>query len=394
MSHSTLSSHATQRRRCIALVGGGVVLAATPLAGCSSGLPAAAVQAWSAPPAPGADLRHWMLAHALLAPNPHNRQPWLADLRRAGEITLVCDGERLLPETDPYGRQVLIGCGAFLELAVIAAAERGVRVDLQLFPDGAPGPRALPGGTVVARLQLLPDAALPRDPLFAAIRRRHTHKGAYDSARAVAPATWQALQQAAAAPGLLTGTVQDAAQRARVNTLAQAAYEIELTTPRTYLESARLFRIGAGEIAAHRDGISITGLMPRLMAAVGVFDRYEVPRRGSSNFERIAERWSAFATGSGYFWLASQGNGRAAQVASGRAYVRAQLQATLDGVHMHPLSQALQEFDEVRPQFEAMHRLLGLDPAQQTLQMLARVGHGLVEPQASPRRPLESLLQA
>ena len=201
----------------------------------------------------------------------------------------------------------------------------------------------------------------------------------------MAPATWQALQQAAAAPGLLTGTVQDAAQRARVNTLAQAAYEIELTTPRTYLESARLFRIGAGEIATHRDGISITGLMPRLMAAVGVFDRYEVPRRGSSNFERIAERWSAFATGSGYFWLASQGNGRAAQVASGRAYVRAQLQATLDGVHMHPLSQALQEFDEVRPQFEAMHRLLGLDPAQQTLQMLARVGHGLVEPRKARR---------
>ncbi|NDB21363.1 MAG: hypothetical protein EB020_10875, partial [Proteobacteria bacterium] len=27
-------------------------------------------------------------------------------------IHLICDGERLLPETDPFGRQILIGCGA------------------------------------------------------------------------------------------------------------------------------------------------------------------------------------------------------------------------------------------------------------------------------------------
>ena len=86
-----------------------------PLAGCGDGMPDVAVRPWTEPGDP-ADLRRWMLAHALLAPNPHNRQPWLADLRRDGEITLVCDGERLLPETDPFGRQIVIGCGAFIEL--------------------------------------------------------------------------------------------------------------------------------------------------------------------------------------------------------------------------------------------------------------------------------------
>ena len=79
------------RRRFIKLVGGGAVLAAaTVLTGCSTTMPDNTVLAWAEPKS-DLGLREFMLAHALLAPNPHNRQPWLADLRRADEITLVCD---------------------------------------------------------------------------------------------------------------------------------------------------------------------------------------------------------------------------------------------------------------------------------------------------------------
>ena len=101
------------RRRFIEVLGGGAVLAALPRAsGCiSGGMPPIAVEAWT-PSAP-ADVRRFVLAHALLAPNPHKRQPWLADLRRENEITLVLDKDRLLPETDPFCRQIWMGCGAF-----------------------------------------------------------------------------------------------------------------------------------------------------------------------------------------------------------------------------------------------------------------------------------------
>ncbi len=387
----TSSQPDAPRRRFIGLIGGGAVLAAAPLAGCSSATyPAAAVQAW-APADTGSDPRQWMLAHALLAPNPHNRQPWRADLRRDGEITLVCDGERLLPQTDPFGRQILIGCGAFIELAVIAAAERGIGVDVQPFPDGEPALRELPGGYAVARLRLSADNTQARDPLFAAIRRRHTHKGVYDNTRSVPAVAWQALHAAAAAPALTSGHVVDAAPSAQVRALAREAYEIELTTPATYLESARLMRVGAAEIEQHRDGIAIPGTLPRLMSALGLFDRFEVPVRGSGNFQRMAERWAAFETGSGYFWIASRGNGRAVQLASGRSYVRAHLQATLAGLDMHPLSQALQEFAEVRQQHAGLHRALGFDPAVQTVQMLARVGYGTTPAEGAPRRALETM---
>ena len=110
----------------------------------------------------GLSSKCWELAHALLAPNPHKRQPWLADLRHEDEITLVLDKDRLLPETDPFGRQIWVGCGAFVELAVIAAAERGMRVDVQAFPEGEPAANQLPGGMAVARLVLKRDASLAR----------------------------------------------------------------------------------------------------------------------------------------------------------------------------------------------------------------------------------------
>ena len=381
------------RRRAIGLVGGGVVLASVALAGCSTEFPSGAVQAWQSSP-DGGDLRRFMLANALLAPNPHNRQPWLADLRRDGEISLVCDKDRLLPETDPFGRQILIGCGAFIELAVIAAAERGFAVEVLPFPGGEPGAQELPGGRVVARLVLKPDAALPRDPLFAQIRRRHTNKAAYDSRRAVPAPLLQQLVATAQTSGLLAGDIVAPERVAAVRKVARAAFETEMSTPRTWLESAHLLRIGPGEIEKHRDGISLMGMMPRLMSSLGLFDRFEVPVRGTSNFTRVTERFQAEETGSGYFWIASRGNSRRSQLDAGRAYVRAHLQATAAGVDMHPQSQSIQEFAEVRSQFNALHQLLGFDPAQVTVQMLARVGYGTVVAQGTPRRELGGLVLA
>ena len=392
MHHAQARHTPPQRRRFIQLAGGGAVLAALPLAACSTGYPAASVSAWQ-PPGETPDVRHWMLAHGLLAPNPHNRQPWIADLRRDGEITLVCDGERLLPETDPFGRQILIGCGAFIELAVMAAAERGHSVRVQLFPDGEPGPRELPGGRSVARLSLTRDAATPKDPLFAQIRRRHTHRGAFDNARVVPADVWRGMTASATDRSLLAGAVVSPATMASMRSLTRDAFEAEMTTPRTYLESARLMRIGPVEIERHRDGIALMGTMVRVLAASRLFDRFEVPARGGAGYKQTMAHWSAAETGSGYLWIASRGNARAAQVNSGRAYVRAHLQATAAGVDMQPLSQALQEFAEVRPQHDALRALLGFGNDDITLQMLARVGYGMVGADAAPRRELGQLMR-
>jgi hypothetical protein len=237
-------------------------------------------------------------------------------------------------------------------------------------------------------------ASATRDPLFAQIRRRHTNKLAYDNTRSVAPERWAELGATARSFGLLAGDITDASRVGAVRGLTRAAHEIESTTPRTWLESARLLRIGASEIAEHRDGISVPGTMPTLLSKAGLFDRFEVPAPGSSGYRQVMDRWTAFETGSGYFWIASRGNTRSHQLTAGRAWVRVHLQATAVGIDMHPLSQALQEFDEVATPRRDLHALLGFDGGATTLQMLARVGYGAAAATASPRRPLAQLIRA
>lgn len=382
------------RRQFINLLGGGIVLAASSHA-VAGVYPDRSVEAWR-PIAADAEIRQWMLAHALLAPNPHNRQPWIADLRREGEISMICDGERLLPETDPFGRQILIGCGAFLELAIQAAAERGYAVEVSLFPGGEPSLTDLPKNTVFARLTVSKSSAVKPDPLFAFIRARHTNKGAYDSAKKISPEQLKNLEAVASsfsAPNShnaqLNGVLDDPMKMQKMQEITRVAYEIELTTSRTYLESANLFRIGPGEIETHRDGISITGMMPRILSTLGMFNRFEVPAKGSSGYKQVMDRWAAFETGSGYLWMATTGNTRTKQIEVGRAYVRAHLLATSLKIDMHPLSQAVQEFVEVKAQNQAMYRLLDLDPTKVTLQMVSRIGYGLNPAEGSPRRSLD-----
>jgi hypothetical protein len=131
-----------QRRQFIRLVGGGAVVGATfPMTGCSLGsdYPLRAVEAWGGP-RNESDPRRSALAYAITAPNPHNIQPWLVDLRENGVITLMTDPERILPHTDPLGRQILIGHGAFIELLVIALASQGIGAEVALWPRGELGP--------------------------------------------------------------------------------------------------------------------------------------------------------------------------------------------------------------------------------------------------------------
>lgn len=383
----------SSRRSFIRLVGGGAVLAATgSLAGCSAELPEAAVQPWRSADRE-TDMRRFMLAHALLAPNPHNRQPWIADLREAGRIHLTCDAERLLPETDPFGRQILIGCGAFLELAVISAAQRGVAVRVDLFPGGAPADWELPKGSRVATLVLGEPGSASADSLFAQIVRRHTRKTAYANDRPLPEALVRSWSETSTRFGLRSGVASGAAAMDPIRKITREAYEIEATTARTWLESARLMCIGPAAIAANPDGISLNSPMVRALHTVGLFDPMEVPAKGAKSLERIMERWTPFETASGFFWLASPDNTRPTQVAAGRAYVRSHLLATAAGVDMHPLSQALQEFPEMRDPFEAIHKTLGLTGSGETLQMLSRVGFATEPRGPSPRRSLESLLR-
>src|SRR5262245_59425089 len=124
------------RRQFIRIAGGGAVVAAGgALTGCADTLPDEAIAAWRSA-GQEADARRWILSYAILAPHSNNLQSWMVDLRTPDEIVLYCDRDRLLPETDPFSRQIMMSHGTFLELIDIAARERGLRAEITLFPEG------------------------------------------------------------------------------------------------------------------------------------------------------------------------------------------------------------------------------------------------------------------
>jgi hypothetical protein len=89
--------------------------------------------------------------------------------------------------------------------------------------------------------------------------------------------------------------------------------------------------------------------------------------------------------------MTTPANDRATQIATGAAYVRANLKATEVGLGIAPLSQALQEFPEMAGQMQAILAATGTPPGH-TLQMFFRMGYADPAP-ATPRRPLDAIIR-
>ncbi len=370
------------RRKTLALIGGGSIVAATAAAGYDiTRFPHAATAPWSA--AGGYDdPRMRALSWAILAPNPHNRQPWMVDLSQADTAVLFVDTDRLLPETDPFNRQITIGLGCFLEIMRLAALQDGLAVEFDLFPDGS-DPRGLDGRPVAA-CRFSPTDAAP-DPLFALVPFRRSNKEPYDTSR---PVPVEALERIATAPMHFGMDFTAAPERvALLRDLSTDALRIEFATERTLRESVDLFRIGHREVAANPDGIDFTGPGFETLRMTRLFTREAslnmdgfVARSADAAF--VENMQSAMA----HLWQVTPDNSREAQIRAGQDWVRINLAATAEGLGLQPLSQALQEFEEMQALYDQVHGELA--PGGGTVQMWARVGYG-PEVGESPRWPLE-----
>ena len=371
------------------------LLAAAPVlasAGCSGPTETPdPYAAWRQPGQGESDPRRFVLAHGLLAPNPHNRQPWLVRLEGADAMSLYVDPTRLLPETDPFNRQIVVGCGAFLELIALSAPRLGLAADIQAWPQGIPGSGPGLGDRPFARVVLRPDPAAKAGPLFDQIVRRRTEKAPFLPERPSDAAVREVLA-AAAGPGLVAGETRDPGLRDPLAAICWKAWEIESGTPRTHLESVRLMRIGKSEVARNPDGIDLSGGMMEVLARAGVMTREALSdptsmasRSGVDMYRKMIDATP------GFFWIRSETADRSAQLASGRAYARAQLTASANGLVLHPWSMALQEFAEMAGPYRQLQALLGARP-DAPVQMLVRMGAVRKVSDPSPRRKLDDLI--
>lgn len=343
--------------------------------------PQAALAPWAKAAAPQADPRHHVLNHAVLAPNPHNRQPWIIELTGPLSMTLWCDLERRLPHTDPFDRQILIGLACFTEMAAIAATAIGYRLEVEAFPTGEPGPRL--DQRPIAHLRLIRQAGLTIDPLFTQIPHRRSTKRPFDVTRTV-PREGIATLEGLSSATTRVAAVTDPALVASLRRLTWEAWQIEAATPRTHQESVDLMRIGRREIEASPDGISLGGPFLEGLSLVGQLSREQLADPASSATRQAHDLYrTMLAAAPAYLTVTASDESRAATFAAGRAYLRANLTAAALGLCLHPVSQALQEFPEMDGPRARLDGLLGTE-APKRLHMLARLGYGPPVPQ-TPR---------
>ncbi len=362
------------RRKFLGLVGGGVVVAA--------GVPATAFLATRTPhkalaPWQNAgdyeDPRLQAMSFALLAPNPHNRQPWLAELVGDDRVILYRDKNRDLPVTDPFGRQLTIGMGCFIELMRMAAGEQGYQIESQLMPEGEEGP--------IAHCKFIAGKGTP-DPLFQHVMGRRSHKNLFVD-RVVEAGVAQQLSEFA-------DIYIEGDKRQALREIAHDAWLAETSTPPAWQESIDLLRIGKTEINASPDGIDAGGPMLETLSLLGLFTREAASDVNDTGSRKVIESTAnAILSAPAYTLNITPGNTRKDQLEAGRQWMQLNLKTTSLGMALRPVSQALQEYQEVKPYFDRVHDLFASDGG--TVQMLGLLGYGAL-PARTPRWPIESRL--
>jgi Nitroreductase family len=169
--------------------------------------------------------RH-VVAEAVWAPSVNNTQPWRFVVG-PDQIDLHADPGRRLDAADPDGREMMISCGAALFTARLALRSLGYVPRARVLPD--------PGDpTLVARLSWpgrAPATEFERR-LFSQVRRRRTHRGAFDP-EPLPPGLLAALRGEAAKDGATLRIVADDGRRAALAAAVQdAERSLELDSTR------------------------------------------------------------------------------------------------------------------------------------------------------------------
>ncbi|MEM7435603.1 MAG: hypothetical protein AAF436_10665 [Myxococcota bacterium] len=329
------------------------------------------------------------LRYGVTAPSAHNTQPWLIELVSETEARLFVDPERLLPATDPPARQIHISHGTFVEAVAIAATQHRYLAEVTFLPEGPMAPSEF-GAKPTAAIRLIEAPSTKRDTLFDQLLLRRTsrlpHEGPMVTREEAAPIV------AEASDGGLDVKLLPEAELPEAFEIIRTAMAIEVNDFTTYDETRAWFRFSKRATRRHGDGLSINtaGLTGFAAGSANVF-------LGERNFHKEKNRARFLKTfdetvdsSRGVLTITSSSNTMTDWLASGRAYLRAQLAASARGLRLHPVSQALQEYslmDEPRAQ---VHQLLGVE-APARIQMLVRIGRTRT-PGLSPRRPLSEMM--
>lgn len=341
-----------------------------------------------------------LIPYAVLAPSPHNNQPWRFETD-GPLIRVLYDPARALPALDPGGSQSYLALGAAVENLCVAARGMGLAPAVQLCPAGEENP-------VAAEVRLAPGSPAGEDDrrLMAAIQERCTVRGALDH-RPLAAGVLADLQQAVAPDeGRLYVVDQPEAIRSAARLMGQAEQfgaELEPVAREVY----RWLRFSQQEARQTGDGLWVKTLemgpvVERMARPLLRWERLRLLNRaGVNRLLGLVSRGTAGRSAAIALLTVPHG-GLRAYLGAGRAFQRVGLRAVLHGVGLHPMNFA------VILGLHGRHHAAGMDPrhlaaatamdqglrtcfgvpAREELAILFRMGCAAPPQYRSDRRPM------
>jgi nitroreductase len=166
------------------------------------------------------DQLKFILRYGVLAPSGPNTQPWKLALKD-GEVSLIADLSRSLPNVDPTDRTLFISHGCLLANILIAAEHFGFGYDVKCLPDGL-------SGNKTAALQFLKKAARPRFPdIFHEITKRHTNRKSFEK-RAIEDEKLERLKDCVNRDGFKLDIITDDEGKEEMADILARAHKIQL----------------------------------------------------------------------------------------------------------------------------------------------------------------------
>ncbi len=317
------------------------------------------------------DQLEFLLGYAILAPSPHNTQPWRFRIN-VNDAEIYADRHRALPVADPRGRELTLACGAALCNLRVAAEYFGRGYTVALFPkDGEPDLLAS------LTLHLFSETSSEDVVLFHALTQRHTNRQPF-APDPVPDAILTELADAAACEGAWLAMVTDDEPRRAVADLVAEADRIQWGDRRFRRELANWLRTDAEH---HADGIPTHDLGVRDWMAFAGPALIRTFNRGNNQAARDTE----IATHSPVLAVLGTENDEArAWLQAGQALERVLLHARSEGVWASFLNQPI-EVSDLRANVAGLVKRAGFP------QVLLRLGYGSDVP-PTPRRSVRSLL--
>jgi hypothetical protein len=320
-------------------------------------------------PLPDRDAR-WAVQQASRAPSIHNTQPWRF-IWENGVFEVYADTARGLTASDPDGRELVMSCGAALFNLRLGLRKLGYEGMVIPVPDPRE-PRLL------ARVEVSESSPADVDErlAFAAMTRRHTHRGAFDD-RPLRPDVTVALQWAAENEGAQLVLVADPGQRRRVLSLARAA---ERALVNDLDVQAEINDWTPSSASRRADGVPVTAYAAEPVASPDDLAPRDFDQgRGAGVGEAVENTPGVIAV------LVTEGDRQADWLQAGQA-----LESVLVCAAQRSAYAALHsQLTEVAPLRSELRRELRTSGYPQ---ILMRFGHAPAGP-PTPRRPVDEVLQ-